>query len=126
MGYYLEVPVTHGKAHALAEGALLVMKDGNPGDPVAKFSTSAAWETAPPYRAEIISEAPAWENIPRDKVLVVVVSNGLFEAAGVAYSESEYRAMTHGGETRPRQYLIMDRDIALKASGAPDARHTDT
>jgi hypothetical protein len=119
LGYYLEVPVLKGKAHALAEGALMIL-EGDPRNPFQKFSPDAQWVQAPDYRAEIIPSPPAWEDIPEDKVLIIVVENELFEAAGVAYDEREYAAMMHDSQVeRPRKFVLMDKEIALKASGAP-------
>ena len=49
LGYYLEVPVNTGKAHALAEGALMVL-EGDPANPMQKFAQDAKWRQAPPYK----------------------------------------------------------------------------
>jgi hypothetical protein len=49
--------------------------------------------------------------------LVVVVNNGFFEAAAFCYNDAERRAFTDLGDTRPKQYLVMDRKTAEQLSG---------
>ncbi len=48
--------------------------------------------------------------------LVVVVNNGFFEAAAFCYNDAERRAFTDLGDTRPKQYLVMDRKLAERLS----------
>ena len=43
----------------------------------------------------------------KDMAVIVVMDNGLFEAAGFAYNMSEFDAFT--SDDKPKQYLIMDR-----------------
>lgn len=90
MGYYIEAPVLHGKAQYLAQA----------------------------YDAELLDAAPAsYDAIPEGKGLVVVVDNGIFEAAGFCYSEDEFAEFTRPGERRPRTFVLMDRKVAEIASG---------
>lgn len=89
MGYYIEVPPYHtGKADKIIDR----------------------------YGGEKLQEPPKWADIPEDKALVVVMHNAFFEAAGYAYSEREYDAMT-AGDGRERDYVLMDREAAEVASG---------
>lgn len=88
MGYYIEVPDNHGKAKQLAEL----------------------------YGATVLDHQPAWGEFP-DLAIVVVVDNGLFEAAAYAYSEAEFAAFTNPADLRPKQFLTMDRELARKLSG---------
>lgn len=119
MGYYLEVPRNKGKVQQILDGNLLVPVNADPANPLAKFSPDMQWAKAPAYEAEVVHTAPAWEDIPEDKVLVVVVDNDVFEAAGVAYDEREYEAFTKHMGGRPCTYMLVDKDVALCASGAP-------
>jgi hypothetical protein len=121
MGYYLEVPRHLGKVQQLLDGHLLVPVNGDPANPFEKFSRDMQWDKAPAYEAEIIDAPPAWEDIPDGKALVVVVDNGLFEAAAVAYDEREHEALAtqHAGDDRHRTYMLIDKNITLRASGAP-------
>jgi hypothetical protein len=89
MGYYIGVPSNHGKAELIRQL----------------------------HGGEIIAAAPRWEDIPEGKALVVVVDNGIFEAAGYAYDEQEYRAFTSPSDYRPRTYVLLDRDKAETLSG---------
>lgn len=89
MDYYIEAPVLHGKAQYLAQA----------------------------YDAELLDAAPAsYDAIPETKGLVVVVDNGIFEAAVFCYSEAEFAAFT-ASDPRPRTFVLMDRKVAEVASG---------
>lgn len=115
MGYYIEVPSVKGKADLIVAGKAMVQVTGG-----SKFSPAARWETAPAYAAEKITRVPAWEDIPEGKALVCVVDNGIFEAAGVAYSSEEYGEFTRPEDPRPREYVLMDRDMAFRTAGVPE------
>jgi hypothetical protein len=55
-------------------------------------------------------------DLPEDKtkVLVCVVQNGPFDAAGVVFNEFELRAFTDPDDDRRRTWLLMDRDIVVE------------
>jgi hypothetical protein len=89
MGYYIEVPSNTGKAKLIEE-----LHDGT-----------------------ILARQPDWNEFPDDLAIIVVVDNGLFEAAGYAYSEEEYRAFTRPSDLRPKTFLVMPRDKAEELSG---------
>lgn len=89
MGYYINTTSNHGKAEIIARE----------------------------LNGKILPECPAWGSWPEDKALIVVVDNGLFEAAGYAYSKSEYEAFTEPFDTRPKQYLLINREDAELHSG---------
>ncbi len=95
MGYYIDTKVNHGKADFIVAN----------------------------YGGEIIRRAPAsFGEIPAGKALIVVVDNGLFEAAGFAYSEPEFRVFTQNpNDFRPREYVLMDRADAVRISRYPGA-----
>lgn len=90
MGYYIETDFTHGKAEAIAE-----KYDG------------IVYPTPPDYDA-IDS---------RGDGIIVVINNGLFEAAGFAYDKQEFLAFTQPDDLRPKKFVIMDRATAEIASG---------
>lgn len=89
MGYYIETAGVHGKAQVLVEKA----------------------------GAERLPSVPRWEDIPEGKALICVVDNGIFEAAGFAYSFSEYMAFTNPDDFRTKEWLLMDRAKAEDLSG---------
>jgi hypothetical protein len=89
MGYYIEVPSIAGKAKQLEQL----------------------------YGAEILDSRPRWEDVPPDTAVIVVVDNGLFEAAGYAYDEAEFRAFTQPSDMRPKTFLLMPREQAELLSG---------
>lgn len=119
MGKYLEVAgTTQGKAQAILQGRLMV-----PAQPFrdqfekfSKFEDPGAWEFAPEYHAEIVTELPLWDDIPEDKMLVVVVDNGHFEAVALMYDATEYKYLDNPSDRRPRTYILIDKDVALKAA----------
>lgn len=103
MGYYIETPVLHGKAAWLAEN----------------------------YDAELLDCAPAsFADVPDEQALVMVVDNGIFEAAGYVFSKDEFGQVVDT-DPRPRQYLLMDKiTVELlsgygRAGGFPDYRVYD-
>lgn len=117
MGNYIEVPANKGKVQQILTGKVLIQKSGDPANPFDKFSPATDWEYAPQYTAEVVATAPAWEDIPEDKALVVVVANPLFEAAALADDKYNYDAFTSPSDTRPRTYILMDKDVAFRAAG---------
>jgi hypothetical protein len=88
MGYYIEAPTAKGKLEYLMQK----------------------------YGAEHV-DLPEWKDIPEDKALIVVADNGLFEAAGYCYSQSEYEVFTAMDDPRPCEYLLMDKEVAEELSG---------
>jgi hypothetical protein len=116
VGNYVEVPGNTGKAASIVAGKVMVMVNGDAGNPLEKFSRQAEWSYAPPYTAEIVTPPPAWADVPEDKALICVVSNGMFEAAGLAYSEAEYDEFRRE-DGRPRTWVLMDKQVAYQASG---------
>jgi len=89
VGYYIETPTTHGKADYLTAH----------------------------YDAQVVDRPASYAGIPEGKALIVVVSNGIFEAAGFAYSEREFDAFVNPSDQRPKTFLLMDRREAELASG---------
>lgn len=70
------------------------------------------------YGGEIISTPPSsFESIPEGKALIVVIDNGMFEAAGLVYSPEEFNTFVTGRDYRPRQYVLMDKFKAHELAG---------
>jgi len=88
MGYYIETGTNKGKAEIICE------KHGG----------------------EIIECPLYFSEIPDDKALICVVDNGIFEAAGYCYSESEFHAFTELSDHRPKTWLIMEKEKAIELS----------
>lgn len=80
MGFYLEVQENQNKA-----GQLIKLGAVNIG--------------LPPKRLA---------DIPKGKILVCVVQNGLFDAAGICYSEAELEEFKETRTGRRRTWLTMD------------------
>lgn len=88
MGFYLETESVHGKAKSIAEE----------------------------WQGEIVYQLPTFTQLNKEnKVLVTVVDNGPFEAAGICYSQGEYDQFTSDRDPRPREYVVLDKDATLKA-----------
>lgn len=52
--------------------------------------------------------------LPDGKVLICVVKNPTFDAAGVAYNQAELDRMLGGIAGRDHMWLVLDRSIALE------------
>jgi hypothetical protein len=95
MGLYIsqtgkrQLPVT-GKARALAEdcGAVPVFR-------------------VPQRLAEL----------PTGTALVCVIHNGPFDAAGFVYDDRELAGFTDPDDTRPKTWLLMDKELACRLTG---------
>lgn len=48
-----------------------------------------------------------WKDVPAGFLPVVLIDNGLFTAAGVAYDEAELKAFTRMDDRRPRQIFLV-------------------
>lgn len=94
MGYYVEVPGNKGKAEILVKdhGAVVISRP-----------EAFQLATSPKY--------------PQPRVVVVVMDNGMFEAAGIAYDVEELKAFTDLVDSRPKVILSMNQDEAWKLAG---------
>jgi hypothetical protein len=82
MGYYIEVPKNLNKAAQLMDL----------------------------YGAELMPMDMGFSEIPADKALICVVQNGLFDAVGYAFDETEFRAFSEP-DGRTRTWLLMDKKL---------------
>lgn len=49
-----------------------------------------------------------WDKVPKDSIPVVLIDNGMFTAAGIAYDKKEYSVFTnYEGDPRPRKIFIV-------------------
>ena len=48
-----------------------------------------------------------WDKIPQDSFAVILINNGNFTAAGIAYDEDEYRVFTDKEDRRPKKIFIV-------------------
>jgi hypothetical protein len=89
MGKYIQVPENQGKAVQIVEL----------------------------YGGEIVDKPAQFADIPAGKALVVVVSNGSFDAAGWAFDEIEFEEFTDPSDLRPHQYVMMDEAKVRELTG---------
>lgn len=87
MGFYIEVPINLMKAE---------------------------WIVGMHKGAKIIPQPEKFSDIPEGKFLIIVVNNGPFEAAAVAYSESEFKEFTDTSDDRPKKFLLLDRETTFQ------------
>lgn len=68
------------------------------------------------YDGEIVSYKTAYDTFMNtsDKAVIVVIDNGMFEAAGFAYSLQEFKEFTYPDDFRPKQFVLIDKDLAYK------------
>lgn len=64
---------------------------------------------------------PRFDEIPAGLVLVCVVTNPVFEAAGVIFDQREYDEFTYP-DPRPKHWLYMDRDKAIEMCPTLEAK----
>lgn len=64
-----------------------------------------------------IPQPKSFAEVPPDKALVCVVSNGPFEAAGYCFSEREFEAFTVPTDCRIKQWLLMPKTLVEKLTG---------
>lgn len=88
MGYYIQVPGNHNKAAQLVQL----------------------------FNAEIVPKPHAFADVPEDKALICIIDNGMFEAAGLCYSEAEFECFADPDE-RPHWWVLMNKDQAHKLTG---------
>lgn len=88
MGYYIDTEQSHGKASFIAQT----------------------------LNGVIVDQATAFDAVNAGEGVIVVVNNGLFEAAGFAYDVKEFEAFTEPNDTRSKEFVILDREVAKQAS----------
>lgn len=49
-----------------------------------------------------------YDDIPTGKTAVCVISNWLFDAAGIAYNKDEFKALTDPTDPRPKTVLLLN------------------
>ena len=69
------------------------------------------------HKGEIVPKPLNFDNIPEDKALIVVVQNGMFDAAGYAFDEREFKSFTQPSDLRPKTFILLDKEIANKLTG---------
>lgn len=64
----------------------------------------------------IVGELPAWKDIPDGMAILCAVSNGSFDAVGLAWCEEEYEQFKMP-DRRPRKWLLMPKKDAHELAG---------
>ena len=89
MGYYVQTDAVHGKVDYIVKN----------------------------YGGKIVSQPRSWSDIPEGKALLVVVNNGPFEAAAYAYKQEEFQDFTNPTDRRPKEFVLIDKELANKLTG---------
>lgn len=66
------------------------------------------------HNAQVILRPTLLNEIPKGKTLICVMENGLFDAAGIIYSQEELEAFSEASTGRPRTWLLMDTEEVVK------------
>jgi hypothetical protein len=70
--------------------------------------------------AELVGAPGQLSHVQKDQAIVCVVDNGLFEAAGLAYSQEELEAFASSGDLRPKRWLKIDKKRAHELTNLPE------
>ena len=85
MGYYIQTPNNQNKAEQLVRL----------------------------HNAQRILGQPETFDPPKDKVLICVVQNGPFDAAGICFDSREFDEFTRSSDDRPKTWLLMNKEQVL-------------
>ena len=88
MGYYIETGTNTGKAKIIAEQ----------------------------YNGVVVSQDEAAAALNAGEGVIVVVDNGLFEAAAFAFDLKEFEVFTDPFDVRPKTFVVIDREVAKTAA----------
>ena len=64
------------------------------------------------YQGEIVNMPLYFNQFGDDKVVICVVDNGPFEAAGYCFSEDEFQVFSCSADNRPKTWLVMNKEKA--------------
>lgn len=78
------------------------------------FATEKAMQLKRDYGAQVILRPKLLTEVPKGKTLICVVENGMFDAAGIIFSQSELEAFSETRTGRPRTWLLMDTEEVVK------------
>lgn len=81
-----------------------------------KRNLNKAQQLVDDFDGEIIERPKSFQDIPEDKALVVVVENGLFDAAGYAFDEEEFECFSNP-DGRRKKYVLMDKQQVNEMTG---------
>lgn len=59
-----------------------------------------------------------WDSVPEGYLPVVLMNNGFFTAAGIAYCESELKEFTRLDDDRPREIFMVKIEKLISVAGA--------
>ena len=73
------------------------------------------------HDAENIGRPSSFAEVPDGKALICVVQNGPFDAAALVHDEREFVEFSDPTDPRPKDWLIMDKELAHKLAGYEEA-----
>ena len=75
----------------------------------------AEWISGTYGDTRLIPQPEKFSDIPEEKFLIVVVNNGPFEAAAVAYSEQEFNEFINSPtDNRSKKFLLLSRKTTFE------------
>jgi hypothetical protein len=64
--------------------------------------------------------APPYKDIPKDKKLVILINNGPFTAAAIAFNAEEYDNFIKRQDSRPKRFYLVETEKLFPVSNLKD------
>lgn len=68
------------------------------------------------HNGELLKSKPNWEDVPKDKVPVCLVSSVIFTAAGICFSERELEAFDDPDDKRIKKWYLIEKIKACEVN----------
>lgn len=81
-----------------------------------KESTSKALQLKRDHGAQVVIQPRNMGEVPSGKVLICVVENPVFDAAGIVYDQKELDRFSETYTSRPRTWMLMDVERVVELS----------
>ena len=73
-------------------------------------------------RGVAVPDTFKWSDTPKGSLPVILINNGFFTAAGIAYSEAKFNAFTGVDDRRPKQFYTVSVEALLSLDDSDIAK----